>query len=381
MLFNTTLPKAKEIQRIACLCYGGLGDVLLFAPVLAELKAWLPEANIVLYVEQRSMGVASIIEGADSFQSIPTQLKKHQLFAYLATDLRKRHFDAVLITGSHPLLAWMIGLSGVAYRVGYHSGDTWLAQLTRPSLSVVAPLRKELYASDMHLELAKAFLSPIIGPAYHVKTPEIRPLAKAVQQRDLEAIEGCFPSEPFDPLHVHELPKVLIHPGVSQMSLKKGIHKTWSASQWAQFILKLSQTKRVFLVGGKEDAPLIDEIIGLLPDRLSQFKNCFGKTQSMNELLALMQRMDVVCCVDSAPMHASLALNQRTVALFGPTNPELLFPKNNPRFKAVFREELACRPCLWATRQANCASSECLSVSVEAMVEAVDAVLFSDSTP
>jgi ADP-heptose:LPS heptosyltransferase len=360
-------PRIKDLNRIALLCYGGLGDVLLFSPVIAEIKAWLPEASITLYLEERSMGVSSVLAGVDAVQIIPTGSRnKLQLFKFLVTDLKKRHFDAVLSCGTNQFIPYMLAATGIPYRVGYQT--TGYGQQL---LSHQAVLNQATYASCMYFELAKAFMKPLIGPAYEpfLQPHQLKPIALPPSDRDLDELKGIA-LQPNQGTHRHH---ILLHPGVSQMSLSKGINKTWSALDWSQLILSLSKLHCVYLVGGKDDEPLVTDILAHLPENLQRFSNLMGTTRNFSDLAGLMTIMDAVVCVDSAPLHLAIALGKPTVAIFGPTDEEKLLPNPQwvPSVKAVTVEGLACRPCLWAVRQQNCETSDCLRVSPETVETAV----------
>jgi ADP-heptose:LPS heptosyltransferase len=357
--------RVKDLHRIALICYGGLGDVLLFSPVIREIRQWLPHVHLTLYTEERSASVGSVLEGVDVVLSMPVgSLSKFQFFKYLVGDLRLRHYDAVISTGRNPFIALALALSGVPYRVGYKS-KAW----ANGFLSHVTPVKTTAYASVMHLELARRFLTPLFGSTYVLGKTRAYPHANPPDSKTLEAMEA---------LKLERLPShkkhVLIHPGVSAMSQAKGIYKGWSASSWAEFILQLSRDHAVYLVGAKDDEAIIADILAILPESLGTFKNLFGQTKSFSDLAGLMTCMDVICAVDSAPMHLSIALKRPTLAFFGPTDPQLLVPPPTDAqglIQTVFRTELACRPCLWQTRQSNCESSDCLKVSVKSMLKAV----------
>lgn len=364
-------PRIKDLNRIALLCYGGLGDVLLFSPVIAELKAWLPDASIILYVEERSMGVSSVLEGVDSVQIIPTTtMNRFKLFNYLVNDLKKRHFDAVLSCGTNKFIPILLGLTGIPYRVGYENKHDAYQQLSHQ-----APLKKDVYASIMYFELAKTFMKPLIGPAYEpfLQPNQLKPIAVLPLDRDLETIQATV----LQPQQGSHRKHILLHPGVSQMSLSKGINKTWSAMDWSQLILSLTSTHSVYLVGGKDDEPLVADILALLPETLQRFSNLMGTTRNFSDLATLMSLMDTIVCVDSAPLHLSIALNKPTVAIFGPTDNQKLLPspQYTPSVQAVTVENLACRPCLWANRQKNCETSDCLNVPVKAVETAILSLL------
>jgi len=358
--------RVKDIHRIALICYGGLGDVLLFSPVIREIRQWMPDVHITLYAEERSASVGTVLEGIDAVLSMPVgSLSKLQFFKYLVRDLRLRHYDAVISTGRNPFIAVALALSGVPYRVGYAS-KSW----AKGFLSHVTTVKSSSYASVMHLELARSFLKPLFGSDYQFGKTPAYPHAKTLETKTLDAMEA---------LKIERLPShkkhILIHPGVSAMSQAKGIYKGWSASKWADFILQLSRNHAVYLVGAKDDEAIIGDILAILPESLGTFKNLFGQTKSFADLAGLMSCMDAVCAVDSAPMHLAIALRRPTLAFFGPTDPQLLVPPAENAeglIKTLYRHDLACRPCLWQHRQVNCETSDCLNVSVEAMLTAVE---------
>jgi putative inorganic carbon (hco3(-)) transporter len=348
----------KDVHRVALACFGGLGDVLFFSPVIQTLKHWLPNVHITLYVEARSAGVGSVLLGADNILSLPVDdMSRPAFFQYWVKDIRQRHFDGMITTGRSPFLAAAMALAGVPYRVGYET-HPWALRL----LSHAAPCKKDTYASAMHLALADAFLAPIIGSGYESGIVPALPCIKPPDDKTLEQMNALKLHGQLD-----HRQHIMIHPGVSLASQRKGIFKGWAASDWAEFMLRLSRDHSVYLVGGPDDEVIIRDILERLPEGLANFRNLMGETRSFAQLAALMQVMDVVCIVDSAPLHLSVALKKPTLAFFGPTNPDVLVP-NVPFVRVAHAERLACRPCLWETRAANCETSECLKVPVELML-------------
>jgi ADP-heptose:LPS heptosyltransferase len=368
-IFSSFFPKpsfrVRDLHRIALICYGGLGDVLLFSPVIQELRHHLPNIHISLYVEARSAGVGSVLEGVDAILSMPVgDLSKYQFFKYLVKDLKMRHFDAVISTGRNPFIALALTLAGISYRVGY-DGKSWARSL----LTFAAPLKSYAYASVMHLELAKSFLKPVLGSDYKGVGVAARPHIKPLDSKLLESMQALkIPRLPSHRKHI------LIHPGVSLLSQAKGIYKGWQAESWADFILNLSRDHAVYLIGGPDDTVMIDAILNVLPEGLAQFKNLSGQSKSFEDLAGLMAVMDLLCVVDSAPLHLAVGLQKPTVAFFGPTNAKLLLPPDSDAFsllRVVQRQDLSCQPCLWQDRQQNCESSDCLNVSPTLMIQAV----------
>jgi ADP-heptose:LPS heptosyltransferase len=214
-------------------------------------------------------------------------------------------------------------------------------------------------------------LWPLLKETYTPKTlpfPQVKLPTEAEQLLLMpfllqEAVEG-----------VHKQ-HILLHPGVSQAGLKKGINKTWSASAWAELILQLSRDHFVYLTGGPDDTEMVAAIEAALPSSLKHFANLVGKTKSFAELATLMSLMDAIVCVDSAPLHLAVGLNKPTVALFGPTNEKKLTPPNSPFVKTVSVEGLSCRPCLWHNRKQNCDTSTCLTIEPKYVVKALEELL------
>src|SRR5262249_23637686 len=124
--------------------------------------------------------------------------------------------------------------------------------------------------------------------------------------------------------------KVLIHPGTSQLAIKKGIIKTWNTHYWVHLIKELlsCDDTEIILAGGPDDESTIKDIATklevdpLFDLRKDSFISAYGYTKSLADLAALIQLSNLLVCVDSAPMHVAVALDKPVVALFGPTNPD-----------------------------------------------------------
>ncbi|MDX2084684.1 MAG: glycosyltransferase family 9 protein [Candidatus Melainabacteria bacterium] len=363
----------KNIHRLGVVVFGGIGDVLLFSPVIAELKHWLPAAHLVLFVEDRSASVVDLLGGVDTVVPLSIQGKpRHRLFLDLSRTLKEKYLDAVLCIGSSAFIPPLLMLSGAHHRVGYQPSG-WLAPYTRPFLTTVAPLHRKRYAAEMYFRLATTFLRQLFGKDYVPVTrprPVVAALPDGVRRKVQPLLRGDDGWQK----------RILIHPGVSRVSLSKGIIKTWSAANWANLILTLSREHRVYLAGGPDDEAIVNDILALLPTRLDRFRNLFGHTQNLQELAALIDACDCFVGVDSAPMHLAVALDKPVVAMFGPTDASRLLP-DALNMRAVMQVDLPCRPCLWDVRQSNCATPVCLNVTSEAMLEAIEELLQQPAHP
>ena len=112
-------------------------------------------------------------------------------------------------------------------RYGYYTGV-----LSEKLLTKAVSLNKNQYACDMYHDLVK--------PVTNHKT--------ALPEINVQPVEKIPNS-------------VLIHPGVSKMSVQKGMIKTIGAKTWAEIIdLLLEKGKHVILAGGPDDKECIETI-------------------------------------------------------------------------------------------------------------------------
>lgn len=168
---------------------------------------------------------------------------------------------------------------------------------------------------------------------------------------------------------------IIIHPGVSKLSIEKKIIKFWSAKNWTQLIISLLNSNKynVILVGGFDDNQIINCIrknLSKLNISKEKFIDLYGKTTSIAELAGFISLSDLLICVDSGPMHIGVGLKTLTIALFGPTDEKKLLPKDK-RFISIKNEKTKCRPCLWDKRQTSCSDLDCLDISPETVYENV----------
>jgi putative inorganic carbon (HCO3(-)) transporter len=340
------------MKRIAFLNMGGIGDQLLFSPVIAAVRQALPEATLTLLLEHRSQSVVELLPEVDHVIPLRNQ-SRLKLTSELFFRLRAGQFDAVISCGSSPLIAPLLWSSGIPVRVGFASKSSAF-------LTAAAPLQKTVYASDMYFALAQAFLTHQFGSA------PTGPVAPCLQPVTGVALPPGWPTQGLRR-------RLLLHPGSSRLSVEKGILKGWSAPRWQSLITALTQDTDVLLVGGPDDEAIIADIQAGLPEGLPHFYNLYGQTRNLKDLAACVQAADLLVCVDSAPLHLAVGLNTPFVALFGPTDDRKLVPPG--RGCVVARQDLDCRPCLWAVRQQNCEQSTCLDIPVEAVLQAVSAQL------
>ena len=324
------------MKKILFINFGGLGDEILFLPSIISVKKEFPNAEITLALEPRSKGICSLTIIIDN--TLCADIKGKNKYFQLMTLLFKiwtKHYDLVISSGGNKFISVFLFLTFIKKRYGYDTG-----KLSKLLLTDAVNLNKNQYAVDMYHDLVRKITN---------NTTEL-PIINVERKT-------------FEPN------TVLIHPGVSLMSIKKGMIKTIPAEIWAETVKKLADRgKKVILAGGPDDKDTIEKIIKTVPQ--DKFVNMYGKTKNLNELANLIASSEIFLCSDSAPLHIASALKVKTFVIFGSTDDKKLIPQNGLVIP-IKAQNCNCniRPCLWEKRQTTCSSLECLKISSDEIIQ------------
>lgn len=326
------------MKNILLMNFGGIGDEILFLPVVKSLKEEFSESEITLILEPRSASIQALSDDINHIIKCDIKaggFKKYLNVLKLIFEVRKNKYDFVIASGSSPLVAVLCFLFGVSKRYGYKSKTSFLH-------TQAVELNKKQYAGNMYHDL----IAPVSNKAC------------ALPQITLHAnYEMPFAGE-----------FVALHPGVSKMSVLKNMIKCPEASFWRELIEGiLAKGKRVVLLGGPDD----DEIISQIGNFESEnFYNLYGKTKNLQELASIISKSSAFICADSAPMHIAVALNKNIFAIFGPTDDKKLIP-NADNFKVIKGAKCDEKPCLWDRRQTTCESLDCLKIDPREIISKI----------
>lgn len=325
-------------KKILFINFGGLGDEILFLPSIISVKKEFPASEITLALEERSKGITGLTDIIDEtlFANIKGSGKYLELLKLLFKIWTKK-FDIVISSGSNKFISIFLFLTFIKKRYGYNTG-----KLSELLLTEAVKLNKNQYAAMMYHDLVR----PLTGVV--TELPQIN-----VEKKEAEANT------------------VLIHPGVSLLSVRKNMIKTIPAKIWAEVVEKLAgRGKKVILAGGPDDKETIDTIVNTVSSE--KFVNMYGKTKNLRELAELISKAEIFLCSDSAPLHIASALGVKTYVIFGSTDDKKLIPPNG---KVIPIKSKTCtcplRPCLWERRQTTCETLECLKISSDEIVESL----------
>ena len=331
----------RNIEKILAINFGGIGDEIFFLPTLNNKKKEFPNAKITLALEPRSKSVKDLTDVIDNLFLIDIKGKnKYFELLKLVFKARTGKFDMVISSGGNKMIALLLAMTGIKRRYGYDTG-----KLSQKLLTTAVPLNKNQYACAMYHDL----ITPVTGE----KT--LLPQINVAQQ---EKVKNT----------------VLIHPGVSRLSVQKGMIKTIDAKIWANVVdLLIKKGKRVILAGGPDDAQCIETIRKTLAERGHghMFEDYYGKTKSLRDLAELIAKSEVFICSDSAPLHVAVALKTRTFVIFGPTDDKKLIPQSDLVTPIKANDRCPIKPCLWEHRQTTCETLDCLKITAEDVVKTV----------
>jgi ADP-heptose:LPS heptosyltransferase len=302
----------REVKQILVLELWNIGDVVLVLPFLQQLRAIFPSARTVLVGRSYAQELLAPTGLVDEF--IETSLgweharRTWNPFAYpwrelwrVVRELRKRSFDIAFQCRPHQREHLILALSGAKRRVGM-STSSWDRLLTdRVRIDVFAEQKKQSWLR---------LLDPFGG-------------AQKLPPRKLEA----------SPLAREQASRFLATRGVSTEDVIVGVHpgasvreKRWPIDRFAEVVRSLQGRRGVRV------------LVFVEPEGYgSALKAKDGRIVaqvSLPEMVALLERCDLLVCNDSGPMHVAGALGVPCVAVFS-SGIEQMFEPLGQRHRVV----------------------------------------------
>lgn len=286
-------------QRILIIRPSALGDVCRSVPLAAAIKAQWPKARISWLVNTPYADAVSAHPAIDEvipfdrkgMGSSSVKLNPMPAFRFIR-DLRRRRFD-ITIDAQGLLRSGLFTLASAApIRVGYADAR---------ELGWFGLNRKVRVPSQTHtVDKMLALLDPL-GVSYD--SPDMR---LYTTEKAREAV--CSDNDLISP-----------YIAIAPTSLWPG--KRWPIERFVELAERIKSIGRNIVILGapgevEQCKPLI-EMQGVI-DRV-------GKT-SVGEMMALIERAQLVVANDSAALHMAVGFNTPTVALFGPTDIDLVGP-------------------------------------------------------
>jgi ADP-heptose:LPS heptosyltransferase len=325
-----------SVSRLLLIRPGGIGDAVLLAPVVEQLRKSFPDARIEILAEKRNGRAFALCSDVDKvlFYDRPKDL-----FAILSNN-----YDVIIDSEQwHRLSAIVARMIRSQVKIGYGTNER--KRLFTHSIG---------YSHDSY-EVASFFelLKPLeIEPPSTILSPFLT--VPAVDQRIADKMLGNLQGKPF----------VAIFPGASIAE------RCWGVEKFHQLAKRLiDEGSSVVVVGGKEDIATGRAIV----DGLSVL-NLTGKT-SLCGTAGVLNRSQLLISGDSGVLHIGVGLGTPTVSLFGPG----IAAKWAPRGKhhIVINHKLPCSPCTRFGTTPPCPiGAKCIQdISVDEVFAAVQKLL------
>ncbi|MBD0385562.1 MAG: glycosyltransferase family 9 protein, partial [Nostoc sp. C3-bin3] len=227
----------------------------------------------------------------------------------LVGTIRDREYDVAIAVKQNWLMGLLVWLTGIPTRIGYQGkGAVFLTN--------AVPFKPSQYAAAVYHDL----LQPL-----SIKTP-VPELAVNVPKPDIEWAQNEQKR-----LGVHETGYILIHGGSGQLSQAKELDKIYPVEKWHQIIQNFQDKQPdlpVVVIKGIDDEQFVRSLLGSSPDIKVTAPDDIGK------VTAIIAGANLMLSTDSAALQLSVAVQTYTIALFGPTDPARLLPKNE-KFLAI----------------------------------------------
>lgn len=317
-------------MKILILALSGIGDALMFTPVLKLLRQSNPTAQIDALVMYK--GTKEIYDSNSNFnQVIHFDFLKEGIINSLkfVLGLRNKYDASINVYPSnrkeYNIISFLIGAKqrvGVEYLRMNAQNFGWLNNVTILE-------NDKTHNVQTNIKLIEKLLN---------KKFDEEPSMQISILPDDESFAKIFLKEKY----ISEKDFVVgFHPGCA--TLKNHIKRRWEPEKFAELGRKLIKEKnaKVFLFGGPEE-----EELKLSIHKMIDSENSFViETEKFLQSIAIMKRCNVFVTNDSALMHVASALGLKVVAIIGPTNPNYIHPWKTEH--KIISLNLDCAPCFF----------------------------------
>jgi lipopolysaccharide heptosyltransferase II len=324
-------------KRILIVNVNWVGDVIFSTPFIRAVRMANPDAHIACLLHPRCKDMLErnprldeiiIYDEEGLHKSLPGKLR-------LVLELRRKRFDTAFLLHRSFTKALLTYMAGIKERIGY-------ATKNRRNIltAAVEDPDGEIHKVEYFLNIARASGINPAGVSYEffVEDPDRRSagemLAKeGVSEKDTVAV--LCPGGNWGP-------------------------KRWPKERFAALgdMLAEKMGAKIVISGSGKDEALAGDVKRMMK---SPAIVTAGRT-TLRGLGALLERANLVVANDSGPMHMAVAMKTRTIALFGPTSPELTGPYGDGKYSVLVgrsgSKDAGCQvPCY----DLACGSNDCMA--------------------
>jgi ADP-heptose:LPS heptosyltransferase len=309
-------------RRILCFRLERIGDLLMTAHALAELRALAPNASIDLAVGSWNQDIAAAIPGVDRIETLDAGWLARDGLGYTPLGLarraggwRSRHYDLAINFEPDIRTNLAIAATGARRRVGFANGGG----------SALLDVALDYDGSVHTVENARRLVHAAVGRA-----PDVA-VEWALRIPDASRADATRLLAPFGG------------------GLKVGMHvsggraiKQWPEGRFRDVAehLVTNRSATIVLTGSPADRAQVELVRAALPpNRVLDL----SADVSLLTAAAVIEQLDLFVTGDTGPMHLANAVGTPIVAVFGPSDPRRYAPRGMR--DTVVRIDLPCSPC------------------------------------
>ncbi|RJP28948.1 MAG: glycosyltransferase family 9 protein [Candidatus Omnitrophota bacterium] len=341
----------------------GIGDVLFTTPVLKGIKEKYPESFIGYWCNQRVGALLKTNPYLDAvidlnrgdlkriFKESPLAgIKK--LFSLIGA-LKKYKFDTCIDYSLDYRYSLIAKLMNIKQRIGYNFKRK-RGFFTR-SLDIEGYNEKHMV--EYYIDLARESGIEIMD----------KRMSLEINKESRQNIDSLLLNHGIGP----DEAVIGIVPGAGQSWGKDAYIKHWPAEKFAELADRIIDqfNIKVIIVASREEKDITSGVLSCMRNKALDITGIV----SLTDLPALLKRCRVLVTNDGGPLHIAVALDIRTVSIFGPVSEVVYgpYPKNDEHI--VLKRQLDCRPCYKDFKLAHCVhSKECIdSIQVDQVFDAV----------
>lgn len=321
----------KQLKKIIVVKQGGIGDVILATPVIAELKKRYPNSYITLLIKPNAV---DLIQGLPFIDEVFAYDKAKMGFWQLWKKMRGNDAAILLDLTYRPAMA--AAIAGVPIRVGIeHKRKFWLTKKIKWQESMDHTYEPYVFANIVNQGLDIQISYKNLDRPYIVDATEMdcQDLNRKLQKYGKISLQD----------------KYVVCSPVTAFYLKN-----WSLEKWAKLFQQIYQEygiKTVIFGSGDMKYPWNEETVVNLWDRLN-----------LRQTGELVKNALLLVNCDSMPLHLAAAKDVPTVVLEGPMEPKRWAPRKNCE---VVQANLPCVPCD-GYHGTSCTNPQCMkSITVD----------------
>jgi heptosyltransferase I len=289
-LFHRKKSQPKEINSIAILNIGSIGDNVIMSSSILDLRKAYPRAKISVFTGSTNYGIVKLLPGVDEVTKL---LVGNPLMTVSEISNQKEIYDLLIDFGPWPRANSIYSFFFKAkYKIGFNSEKQYRHYIY--DLPVIHSRQKH------EIDNYRALITSVVSPPFSRPQIIIHQSAKV------------------DKIIANGNIYCIIHPWPGGF---KSYMKEWKNDNWTKLIEEISKLfKTIFLTGAPSDVKKSMELHRLIKSKgITNVQNMAGEL-TISETIYFISKSSFIFTVNTGIAHIAAALDTPQICLHGPTN-------------------------------------------------------------